>query len=239
MLTALVALLVGGAIGSVGVGGVLLPPALIYLGGLDARAAAATSMASYLVLGVAGTWAYLRRGSVRWEVALPAAAGAAPGALAGTWLNGLLPEGALHGLLALLVLGNAVFLLVKRPAEEAGAPVSRWWLVLIGVLVGCGSSLTGTSGPVLLIPVLTLLRAPPLAAVSASQVIQVPVACAGTLGYAIDGNLHLALGLTLGVLGTAGVFGGAVLAHSLAPRVLRLAIGAGLLLTGLGMIAFG
>jgi uncharacterized protein len=248
VLTGLVvaAVLVGCAIGSTGVGGVLLPPALIYLGGLDAHAAAATSMASYLVLGAAGTLAYLRRGSVRWDTALPAAVGAAPGALAGTWLNSMVPEGVLHRLLALLILANAAFFLLRRrsgtrasDATSGERGISRWWLAAIGVLVGCGSSLTGTSGPVLLIPALTLLRASPLAAVSASQVIQVPIACAGTLGYAAGGNVHLALGLGVGVLGTAGVFGGARIAHSLAPATLRLTIGIGLLLTGLAMAVSG
>jgi uncharacterized protein len=237
VLTVLVAVLVGCAIGSTGVGGVLLPPALIYFGGLDAHAAVATSMASYLVLGVAGTVAYLRRGSVRWDTALPAAAGAVPGALAGTWLNAMLAEGVLHRLLALLVLANAAFFLLRRSGARETFP--WWWLLAIGAAVGCGSSLTGTSGPVLLIPALTLLRASPLAAVSASQVIQVPIACAGTLGYAAGGNVHLGLGLAVGVLGTAGVFGGARIAHSLAPATLRVTIGLGLLLTGLAMAVSG
>jgi uncharacterized protein len=237
---ALAAAVVGCLIGGTGVGGVLLPPALIYLGGLDAHAAAATSMASYLVLGAAGTLAYLRRGSVRVETALPAAVGAVPGALAGTWLNTMLPAGVLHRLLALLILANVPLLLLRRSgSESSGAAIPRGWLLAIGVLVGCGSSLSGTSGPVLLIPVLTLLRAPPLAAVSASQVIQVPIASAGTLGYAIHGNVHLGLGLALGVLGTAGVFGGARIAHSLAPTTLRVTVGIGLLLTGLAMAVAG
>ena len=38
------ALLVGMLIGCVGIGGVLLPPALVYLGGLGFHLAAATSM---------------------------------------------------------------------------------------------------------------------------------------------------------------------------------------------------
>lgn len=239
---ALAAAVVGCLIGGTGVGGVLLPPALIYLGGLDAHAAAATSMASYLVLGAAGTFAYLRRGSVRAGTALPAAVGAVPGALAGTWLNTMLPAGVLHRLLALLILANVPLLLRRRSGgepDDGGTAIPRGWLLAIGVAVGCGSSLSGTSGPVLLIPVLTLLRAPALAAVSASQVIQVPIASAGTLGYAIHGNVHLGLGLALGVLGTAGVFGGARIAHSLAPRTLRLTVGIGLLLTGLAMAVTG
>jgi Sulfite exporter TauE/SafE len=48
------ALLVGVLIGCVGVGGVLLPPALVYLGGLGFHAAAATSTWAFLFCGAAG-----------------------------------------------------------------------------------------------------------------------------------------------------------------------------------------
>ena len=49
------ALLVGLLIGCVGIGGVLLPPALVYVGGLEFHLAAATSAWAFLFCGVAGT----------------------------------------------------------------------------------------------------------------------------------------------------------------------------------------
>jgi uncharacterized membrane protein YfcA len=55
------ALLVGLLIGCVGIGGVLLPPALVYLGGLDFHLATATSVWAFLFCGVAGTLSSLSR----------------------------------------------------------------------------------------------------------------------------------------------------------------------------------
>ena len=49
------ALLVGVLIGWVGIGGVLMTPALVYVGGLGFHLAAATSMWAFLFAGTAGT----------------------------------------------------------------------------------------------------------------------------------------------------------------------------------------
>ncbi len=54
--------LVGALIGGVGVGGVLLVPALVYLGGVDIHVAIAAAMFSYLFTGVVGATVYARRG---------------------------------------------------------------------------------------------------------------------------------------------------------------------------------
>ena len=53
-----VALLVGGLIGTVGVGGILLIPALSGLGGLTTHAAMATSLFSFIFTGLLGHWLY-------------------------------------------------------------------------------------------------------------------------------------------------------------------------------------
>ena len=57
------ALIVGILIGCVGIGGVLLPPALVYFGGFNLHLAMATRMWSFLFTGGAGTLAYSRRNS--------------------------------------------------------------------------------------------------------------------------------------------------------------------------------
>merc|ERR1711879_171042 len=54
-----------------------------------------------------------------------------------------------------------------------------------GMAVGFGSSITGTSGPVLLLPVLMLVRWPILPALGHAQAIQVPIATLATLGHLV------------------------------------------------------
>ena len=68
---AAVAVLVGFFIGAVGVGGVLLIPALAVLGGLDIHRASATGLFTFLFTGLLGTWLFYRKGSVDWRITAP------------------------------------------------------------------------------------------------------------------------------------------------------------------------
>ena len=61
---AAIALAVGFFIGTVGVGGVLLIPALIWLAGVPVHQATATALLSFLFTGLLGTGLYQRRGSI-------------------------------------------------------------------------------------------------------------------------------------------------------------------------------
>ena len=63
------ALVVGLLVGCVGIGGVLLTPTLVYVGGLGFHLAAATSMWAFLFTGAAGTSIYSRHGSINWRLA--------------------------------------------------------------------------------------------------------------------------------------------------------------------------
>ena len=72
------ALVVGMLIGCVGIGGVLLTPTLVYVGGLGFHLAAATSMWAFLFAGAAGTLSYSGRGSIDWRLAAWVGAGVIP-----------------------------------------------------------------------------------------------------------------------------------------------------------------
>src|ERR671911_2072063 len=89
------ALIVGILIGCVGIGGVLLPPALTYFGGFDLHLAMATSMWSFLFIGGVGTLAYSRRDSVDWRMVLWLGAGTVSSGVFGALSNGTLPGGVL------------------------------------------------------------------------------------------------------------------------------------------------
>ena len=76
----------GLAIGCVGIGGVIIVPALIYVAGVSPQAAIAAALGAFVVSGVVGVYAYSRAGSIRWRDAAPTWIGAVPGALAATVL---------------------------------------------------------------------------------------------------------------------------------------------------------
>jgi len=221
---------VGVLIGAVGVGGVLLAPALVTVGAVPPNQAAATSTWAFLFTGVVGTLAYTRRGSIPWPMVARLAVGVVPGAVIGARTNAVLPSGAVLvvlGVLALLV--GVQQLLVRREQtarpDQARAPaLSTVRLIFIGSAVGFGSALTGTGGPVLLVPVLLTLGVTPLTAVAVSQAVQLPVVIAASATYLNAGLTDTGLGTVLGLAAATGTLIGAALAPRLHPDLLRRAV---------------
>jgi len=233
MLLAL-ALIVGVLVGCVGIGGVLLPPALAYVGGLDLHRAMATSMWSFLFTGLAGTMAYSRRNSMDWRMVLWLSVGIGPAAMLGALSNAALPAEVLTVLLATLISATGVNAFAKAPsAERAVHSFSPLLLLQIGAVVGFGSALTGTGGPVLLVPILVFLRAPTLAAIGVSQVVQIPVAIFSTFGYVLFGQVDFYLGITLGLIAAAGVMIGTSIAHAVPILTLRRIVAVSLIGAGI------
>jgi uncharacterized protein len=228
------ALVVGLLIGCVGIGGVLLTPALVYVGGLDFHLAAATSMWAFLFAGAAGTSIYSRHGSIDWRLAAWLGVGVVPAAFAGAGANTVLPEGLLMALLAgLMVLTGADALMRGPVVEQEARRFGATTLLAVGALVGFGSALTGTGGAVLLVPILLLLRAPVLASVGAAQAVALPVVIFSTVGYVLYGSVDFVLGTAVGLVAAVGVVFGARIAHAVPAAVLRRVVATALLCAGL------
>ena len=99
----LIALAVGTLIGAVGVGGILLIPALNLIGGLSIQSAMATALFTFVFTGIVGTIAFMRHGSIDLRITVPVCAGALISGFAGAWVNALLDASLLMVLLALVV----------------------------------------------------------------------------------------------------------------------------------------
>jgi len=80
-----VVLFVGLLIGSVGIGGVLLVPALKYLGQIPLHTAIPACMVGYIATGVIGALVFGKHGSINWKMARFVCLGALPGAFFGFW----------------------------------------------------------------------------------------------------------------------------------------------------------
>lgn len=231
-----VAAVVGVMIGAVGVGGVLLAPVLVTATVMDAHAATATSCWVFVFTGVAGTWRYARQEVVPWDVVGRLAVGVGPAALVGAFTNQLLPGGVvLFGVAALALFAGVNALRAQRRSTPRDLGTAA--VVGIGAAVGCGSAITGTGGPVLLVPVLLVLGFAPLVAVAASQVIQLPVVVVASVGFLWTGGVDLRLGTVLGLVAAVGVLAGSAVAGRAGVDHLRVAIGmacciAGVLLVG-------
>jgi len=233
-----VVLLVGLLIGGVGIGGVLLVPALKYLGQIPLHTAIPACMVGYIATGFIGSIVFGRQGSINWQMALKVCLGALPGAFMGAWVLQSVSASVLEAAIALLLVFSGVNALKKAPQVSSAAEVvSGQFLVISGLITGIGSALTGTGGPLLLIPILLFKRVHLLTAIGLAQVIQIPISFTATLGNFISGSVDFRLGLLLGFLLALGSFAGAKLVHALPLTAVKKSVAVLMVLVGISMFA--
>ena len=224
------AIVIGGLIGSVGIGGVLLVPFLTAVIGLSVRESIAIAMASYIVTGIVailqsratGDWSRIRT----YEALILATL---PGAFLGGLAIAVIPERiALLILAAFLVLTGASSLLRDRLPARSGTGAELGWP--LGLFAGLASALTGTGGPAVLMPILIWRGVPLLLAILLGQVVQLPIALAATVGNVASGPFNLwvaglvAAGMVPGVI--AGRWGATRLPLVLLGRLVAILLGA-------------
>jgi uncharacterized membrane protein YfcA len=216
-------LLAGALIGASGIGGVLLVPVLTRLGEVALpQAIAAASLGFALPALVA--LGPLRRQPVLAARCVPMLVGALAGAAGGALLVHRLPGNALMaGVTALVLFAGVRGVLASRGSAVAAdvSPLGMSAMLALGLLVGLGSAITGTGGPVLVLPLLLLLRQPVLVAVVAAQAVQLPVALASSAVHLAAGRLDAPLALLCGALLLAGSLAGQRAAAGLDLRQLQ------------------
>ena len=222
LLVAGLAFVAGIFIGAIGIGGVLLVTGLVYLAGVEPRVAIATCMMGYLLTGAVGTWTYARAGNIRWPMAGWLCLGAMPAALLGALAANVLRPGLVMLVVGVLTAIAGLHALLVTPTQHMTSRVlAPLPLASIGAATGCLSALTGTGGPLVLMPILMWLEVPILTAVGLSQAIQIPIGMLATAGNAWFGELDLGLGATLGVMLALGSWLGARIAHMTPRETLR------------------
>jgi uncharacterized membrane protein YfcA len=239
---AAVAIAVGFFIGTVGVGGVLLIPALVWLGGLPIHQATATALFSFLFTGIAGTWLFERRGSIDWNITRPVLAGALVFSYLGARVNAMVNADALTLIIALIIVFAGAYILLPSQREPARYRDGRSGpqqslLLVVGALAGFGSGLSGAGGPVFSVPMMLALGFAPLATIGASQVLQIVAALFGTLGNLQFGAVDFFVAAWITLFELMGVLLGARAAHAASVTVLRRTAAGLCVLTGLLMLA--
>ena len=215
-----ICLLVGLLIGAIGVGGVLLVPSLNYFAGISLHEAIPACMFSYLATGAVGACVFARHGSIQWKMALWVCGGAIPAAYLGALSLLYIPANIVKLLIALLMILAGLNSLLSSNKSNDGEGVAhrqldRTALVLIGFVSGFGSAITGTGGPLILVPLIIFLGLPVLTAVGLSQVVQIPIAAFASVANWSQGSLNVTLGLWIAVAMVAGSLAGATLIHHL------------------------
>jgi len=219
-------LAVGVSIGAVGIGGILLIPALTVFGGLEVHAAMATALFTFFFTGVAGALLFQRRGSLDWRLTVPLSLGALCCGFAGAWVNARMRAPALTLILAGIILFAGLYTLTARNRERV-APLQdrpagqRVLLAAIGAFVGFGSGLTGVGGPAIAVPVMVMLGFAPLATIGASLVLQVVASLSGTAANLAYGTIDYRIALPVALAQLVGAPLGVRLVHSVDARGLR------------------
>lgn len=230
------ALLLGGAVGATGVGGVLLVPALWFLGGVPIREATGTVLTASAANGALAALLFARRDSVDWRIALPLSAGGLVFAFAGGAIAARFPAAALLKLLGGVMFVGCSYAFFTPASLFSAVPSSGRSVLLfaVGLLSGLAAGLTGAGGPLVSVPLMIGLGFSFLATVAASQVLQLVASASGAAAYWRDGSIAASFLALIVPLQLAGIWAGVRLAHRVDVRVARRAIAAlGVLIGGL------
>ena len=233
---------VGVLIGAVGIGGILLIPALTAFAGLGIHEAMATALFTFIFTGITGTVMFQRRGSIDWRVTTPVCFGAVLFAFGGAWMNALTRPKALAIILAVIIIFAGSYTLatwrgLRQPVYHGKNQAQQALLATIGSISGFGSGLTGVGGPALSVPLMVMFGFPALTSIGASQVIQIIAALSGTLGNLQFGTVNFKIAAVVTLLEIAGVFVGARIVHAVNAEPLRKSVGVLCIAVGVFLIA--
>ncbi|WP_127500308.1 TSUP family transporter [Actinoplanes solisilvae] len=230
VLTIVLAVGVGVSLGLLGGGGsILAVPLLVYVAGLPAKEAIATSL---LVVGTTSAVAVIphaRAGRVRWRTGLIFGVAGMTGAYAGGRLAAYIPGTVLLAGFALMMLATSIAMIRGR-RPKPGKPVPHELPVLHviadGVVVGLVTGLVGAGGGFLVVPALALLGGLPMpVAVGTSLLVIAMKSYAGLAGYLSTVHINWALAAAVTAAAVLGSLAGGKLAGRIPELVLRKTFG--------------
>jgi len=221
-----IGLIVGLAVGAVGIGGPVMVPVLVMVGGLGVHEALATAMVSFVVLGAAWTILYWRRGSASLATNVAVGVTGIPAQYVGARIATVsdAPLITLWFAIALMVLGVLALRPPSRPAGIAWTDEGVGRLAVfavVGAFAGLANGLVSSGGGMFGVPILLALGYAPLAAISSMLVLSVGGTLAGAAGWIGTGFIRWPVAGLLAIVLTAGCVWGVHVAHRIPALVLR------------------
>jgi uncharacterized membrane protein YfcA len=241
-LTVVLSVGIGVSLGLLGGGGsILAVPLLVYVAGLPAKEAIATSLLVVGATSAVGVLPHARAHRVRWRTGLVFGVAGMTGAYAGGRLAAHIPGPVLLGGFAVMMLATAAAMIRgRRPNADRPVPhelpVLR--VVVDGVVVGLVTGLVGAGGGFLVVPALALLGGLPMpVAVGTSLLVIAMKSFAGLAGYLADVHINWTLALAVTIAAILGSLAGARLAGRVPENHLRAAFGWFVLAMGVLVLA--
>jgi uncharacterized protein len=227
---------VGFLIGLIGIGGVLLAPALVHVFGREIHQAVSLSLASFVLAGIvaaaksrnadkrflAGDWFFL--GMI------------VPGAVIGSLVTPWIPATELSLVIsACVMLAGLSCLRGNLSAAGGDKPFHPAVLIGMGLLTGLLSVISGTGGPLVCLPMLLWTGMEVRRALILSQVAQLPVAATATLAHGFAGSLDLVAAGLLSVAIVVGMLAGFNASRRIDATILRKCVAWCLVIVGLAL----
>jgi len=173
-------------------GGIVLVPFMIWLFGLSnfpsesiVHMAIATSLATIIPTSIASVFAHQRLGALQWSAVRMIAPYMFIGAIFGSVIAGNLPGDLLKTVFAVYLIIVALRMWFQTTTSRSQLGVNRLIMACAGSTIGAISSLLGIGGGTLSVPFLTYTGSSMRHAVAISAACGIPIALAGSLGYAL------------------------------------------------------
>ncbi|NUP08960.1 MAG: sulfite exporter TauE/SafE family protein [Polyangiaceae bacterium] len=227
ILPALLAILVGVALGLLGGGGsILTVPILVYAAKLPAHEAIATSLFVVGTTSVAALVPHARAGRVRYETGAIFGAASMVGAFASGKAAHYIPAGVLLVAFAVMMAVTAAAMMRnarREPREPDGAERRTLWKILVeGLVVGAVTGLVGAGGGFLVVPALVLLGGLPMRdAIGTSLLVIAMKSFAGFAGYLTSVTIDWTIASVVAGAAVVGSFAGAGLVKRIPQATLR------------------
>jgi uncharacterized membrane protein YfcA len=209
-------------IGITGIGGLLLAPSLNAFANVPIHEAIPACMFGFLFAGLVATLMFSKGRAIQYKDLFFLALGAGPAALIGSFVLPFIPSaGVILMLATLCILSGFHTLLNRSSANVKPCSLLPRHFVAIGLLTGFGSAITGTGGPLILLPILMLLQTDLRQAVGLAQGVQIPIGILATSGNMYLGKVNFDLAIPLTIVLVIGVILGVKISYKLPLKLMR------------------
>lgn len=148
----------------------------------------ATSLATIVFTSISSILAHHRLKTVQWDKVLELVPGIVIGAGIGTIIAEHVSGNLLRFLFILYLIGTGLQMALQIKPDLGQLPATAKLTHIASLLIGLLASLLGIGGGTLIVPFLVHFQVPMRNAVAIASACGLPIAIAGTIGYAINGQ---------------------------------------------------
>lgn len=232
VLTALVNTVIGFLIGWTGIAGFLLPIFYMEILHCSLNSALFLSFSAFAISGIIGACSYYRDGNLNLQTSFPLCIGSSVGAVLGVISHTWIPILWGKTLLYIVVLGSGISILYRvwkaQEIRNREKLYNRKRLIFgVGFLTAAICAISGAGGPILVMPVLTLLGINIRGAIGIALLDSVFIALPSILGYGMQSDFRAILPfLAIGcIFHGAGVWIGGRTCQAIPQKPLKIVIG--------------